>query len=135
MVIDIDMTSTPSTSLPSNSEESSKKGKAKEPKEIKKVRHPTTYPLVYSCYDDPPPIFLDDPVFPIESQEARAEVRLLEYSDIPGITKNRRLAHFQRVAASAKKAKTNHLNSGRSTYRSSTVFYFQPYSSLFTNYS
>ena len=86
----------------------------------KRIRRSVLFPLLRS-YSIAYEVALY-PLYLSQAPEPRPEVRFLEYSEIPGITINRRLLKFQKVASSAKKAKIDHMNSGgRSNFRSCMV--------------
>jgi len=55
-----------------------------------------------------------------QTPEKRPEVRILEYSQVPGITISSRFQKF----LSSKKAKTDHLNSQGQQNRSCELFYY-----------
>jgi hypothetical protein len=97
MVIDIDapMPSINESSS-ANCTESAKKSKGKDPKKV---------------YSLSPCIFLDPHrcALPFQSSERRLEVRFLEYANIPGITQDKCLAKFQKLAFNSKNLKAEHL--------------------------
>jgi hypothetical protein len=103
MIIDCDAPSIPQSSpavatsfpVPEDS------GSMVKGKEVRKVR--SLFPEIHLYLICNPFLFLS------QRQDRRPEVRMLEYADIPGITKDRRLRQFQKLATSSKRIKTHHV--------------------------
>jgi hypothetical protein len=95
-----------------NCTESAKKSKGKDTKKV---------------YSLSPCDFLDPHrrALPFQSSERRPEVRFLEYANIPGITQDKRLAKFQKLAFNSKKLKAEHLGAfnGKHSFRPCTLVF------------